>query len=73
MGAVEQVRLARRRRGWTVVVRLAGGEVRRFRYGTEAQARYFAAVFRLGPRTLPVPGSEGGSRFGGFADVLHAA
>ena len=46
-------------------VTLKEGGVRRYRYGTEAQARYFAAVFELGPRWLPPTtgrGSRGGSR-----------
>ncbi|WP_233261633.1 hypothetical protein [Vitiosangium sp. GDMCC 1.1324] len=34
-------------------VTLKEGEVRRYRYGSEAQARYFAAVFELGPSWLP--------------------
>jgi hypothetical protein len=60
---IERVALHRDRKGWGVEVRLAGGGVRRYRYGSEAQARYFAAVFELGPRVLP-PASSGrrGSR-----------
>ena len=34
-------------------VTLKEGGVRRYRYGSEMQARYFAAVFELGPRWLP--------------------
>lgn len=55
MGEVEvaHVELLHDRRGWGVEVRTRDGAVRRYRYGSEAQARYFAAVFALGPRVLP--------------------
>lgn len=52
MGSVERVELVRDGRGWGVMVTGEGG-VRRYRYGSEAQARFFAAVFELGPRVLP--------------------
>ena len=52
MGTVERVELVRDARGWGVTVTVEGG-VRRYRYGSEAQARFFAAVFELGPRVLP--------------------
>ncbi|AKJ00179.1 Hypothetical protein AA314_01805 [Archangium gephyra] len=45
-------------------VTLEGGGVRRYRYGTEAQARYFAAVFELGPRWLPPVSRRRRSRAG---------
>lgn len=51
--AVERITVARGRRGWSVVLRLHTGSERRYRYGSEAQARFFAAVFALGPRVLP--------------------
>lgn len=57
-------RVALRRHGkkrWGVEVTLEEGEVRRYRYGSEAQARYFAAVFELGPSWLP-PVSRRGPR-----------
>jgi hypothetical protein len=50
---IARVALRRHRKGWGVEVTLEEGEVRRYRYGSEAQARYFAAVFELGPRWLP--------------------
>ena len=50
---IHEVWLERDRKGWAVNLRLEGGELRRYRYGTEAQARYFAQVFALGPRVLP--------------------
>lgn len=53
MGEVERVELLHDRRGWGVEVWTRGGALRRYRYGSEAQARYFAAVFALGPRVLP--------------------
>lgn len=53
MGAVERVELLRDARGWRVEVVPVDGGVRRYRYKSEAQARYFAAVFALGPRVLP--------------------
>lgn len=53
MGEVAQVELLHDRRGWGVDVVTRDGALRRYRYGSEAQARYFAAVFELGPRVLP--------------------
>ena len=53
MGEVAQVELLHDRRGWGVEVLTREGAMRRYRYGSEAQARYFAAVFALGPRVLP--------------------
>lgn len=53
MGEVERIELRHDRRGWGVDVVTRDGEHRRYRYGSEAQARYFAAVFALGPRVLP--------------------
>lgn len=53
MGGVERVELLRDARGWGVTVVTEEGSVRRYRYGSEAQARFFAAVFELGPRVLP--------------------
>ncbi|WNG43918.1 hypothetical protein F0U60_07290 [Archangium minus] len=50
---ISRVTLRRHRKNWGVEVTLKEGEVRRYRYGSEAQARYFAAVFELGPRWLP--------------------
>jgi hypothetical protein len=43
----------RRKRQWAVQVESSAGEQAELRYGTEAQARYFAAVLALGPSTLP--------------------
>ncbi len=53
MGGIERVELLHDRRGWRVEVVTRQGGVRRYRYASEAQARYFAAVFELGPRVLP--------------------
>jgi len=53
MADIDQVVLLHDRRGWSVKVVLRKGGSRRYRYGSEAQARYFAAVFELGPRVLP--------------------
>jgi hypothetical protein len=39
-----------------VKVVLRKGRARRYRCASEAQARYFAAVFELGPRVLPPSG-----------------
>jgi hypothetical protein len=52
---IDQVKLEKDGRGWSVAVRLRTGTPRRYRFGSEAQARYFAAVLALGPRTLPPP------------------
>lgn len=53
MGEIEQVTLVQDRRGWGVELRLHTGCVRRYGYASEAQARFFASVFALGPRVLP--------------------
>jgi hypothetical protein len=53
MADIDQVVLLHDRRGWSVKVVLRKGGARRYRYASEAQARYFAAVFELGPRVLP--------------------
>lgn len=52
MGGIQRVEVLHDKKGWRVEVE-AEGAVRRYRYGSEAQARYFAAVFALGPRVLP--------------------
>jgi hypothetical protein len=63
MADIEQVVLLHDRRGWSVKVVLSKGGARRYRYGSEAQARYFAAVFELGPRVLPpTPRASGRKR-----------
>jgi hypothetical protein len=61
---IARVALRRSGKGWGVEVTLEGGGVRRYRYGTEAQARYFAAVFELGPRWLPPVSRRRRSRSG---------
>jgi hypothetical protein len=53
MAEIERVSLLHDRRGWGVKVSLKKGGTRHYRYGSEAQARFFAAVFGLGPRVLP--------------------
>ncbi|KFE71211.1 hypothetical protein [Hyalangium minutum] len=53
MADIDQVVLFQDRQGWSVKVLLRKGGSRRYRYASEAQARYFAAVFELGPRQLP--------------------
>ncbi len=53
MERVEDVTLFRDGRGWGVLLALRAGEVRRYRYTSEAQARFFAAVLALGPQVLP--------------------
>ncbi|MBN1207032.1 MAG: hypothetical protein JXB05_19260 [Myxococcaceae bacterium] len=68
---IEQVVLLRDRRGWSVKVVLRQGNARRYRYRSEAQARYFAAVFALGPRVLPPAArSEARKRKGAKAATL---
>ncbi|MDC0710768.1 hypothetical protein POL68_19990 [Stigmatella sp. ncwal1] len=54
---IERVALLRDGEGWAVDVMLKGGAELRYRYGSEGQARYFAAVFSLGPSVLP-PSSD---------------
>ncbi len=53
MAEIARVSLLHDRRGWGVKLSLKKGGTRHYRYGSEAQARYFAAVFGLGPRVLP--------------------
>lgn len=54
MVEITAVELIQDRRGWAVDLTLEGRrERRRYRYGSEAQARYFAAVFELKPTQLP--------------------
>lgn len=55
---IREVWLESDRKGWAVSLRLESGELRRYRYGSEAQARYFAQVFALGPRVLPAVPAE---------------
>lgn len=45
--------LERASRGWKVRVTPAGGNALVYRYATLAQARFFAAVFSLGPPQWP--------------------
>ncbi len=40
---------------WALKVRTPGGLKLEYRYSTERQARYFAAIFSLGPTRLPPP------------------
>lgn len=53
MAEIARVSLLRDQRGWGVKVSLKKGGTRHYRYGSEAQARFFAAVFGMGPRVLP--------------------
>ncbi|CAM4202453.1 hypothetical protein G4177_02830 [Corallococcus sp. ZKHCc1 1396] len=53
MGVETTVKVVCDRKGWRVDVSPGEGDFRRYRYGSEAQARFFAAVFALGPRVLP--------------------
>ncbi|MBJ6761610.1 hypothetical protein JGU66_12615 [Myxococcaceae bacterium JPH2] len=62
-GGVERVALRRDSRGWCVEV-VVGGAARRYRYTSEPQARYFAAVFAMGPRVLPEQARRGRPRGG---------
>jgi hypothetical protein len=39
--------------GWQLKVKTPGGLSLEYSYASEAQARYFAAVFHLGPSRLP--------------------
>lgn len=54
MPEIDHVVLVQDQHGWSVKVVLRKGEARRYRYSSEAQARFFAAVFELGPRQLPL-------------------
>ena len=70
MVEIERVSLLHGRRGWSVKVMLKKGGARHYRYGSEAQARYFAAVFELGPRVLPPTRSRGRQRQRALAATL---
>ncbi len=48
-------RLARADDLWLVRVTGPEGEKLEYTYGSERQARYFAAIFQLGPARLPPP------------------
>jgi hypothetical protein len=50
---IRDITLFRDTRGWGVALALQDGRRRRLRYGSEAQARFFAAVLALKPRQLP--------------------
>ncbi|MBK7863785.1 MAG: hypothetical protein IPJ65_35305 [Archangiaceae bacterium] len=39
--------------GWQLTVKTPGGLSLEYSYASEAQARFFAAVFKLGPSKLP--------------------
>ena len=72
MAEIEHVVLLHDRRGWSVKVVLREGGSRRYRYGSEAQARFFAAVFELGPRVLPpTTRAHARKRKGAPADTLR--
>ncbi len=43
----------RKQKQWTVQVESSSGESAELSYGSEAQARYFAAVLELRPSMLP--------------------
>lgn len=70
MADIQQVVLLHDRRGWSVKVVLRQGRARRYRCGSEAQARYFAAVFELGPRVLP-PGGFALPKRARFGEAAH--
>lgn len=53
MAEIQRVSLLQDQRGWSVKVALKTGRARRYHYESEAQARFFAAVFELGRRVLP--------------------
>jgi hypothetical protein len=52
---LDQPSVKKVRGGWRVYVPRDSGEVFEYRYPYEAQARFFAAVFALGPEKLPPP------------------
>ncbi len=47
--------LCRDKRSWALKVTTPSGDAYEYRYRSEKQARYFAAVFALGPTWLPQP------------------
>lgn len=47
------VSVERASRGWKVRVEPPGGPLLVYRYGSRAQARFFAAIFKLGPMWFP--------------------
>jgi hypothetical protein len=48
-----QVSVGRAGRSWSVTVTPEEGAPVEYRYRSQAQARFFAAVFELGPQELP--------------------
>ena len=58
---VKEVMLFRDARGWGVSATVAPRTLRHWRFHTERQARFMAAVLELGPRVLPA-GSSGSRR-----------
>lgn len=58
---VREVMLFRDARGWGVSARVGPRMFRHWRFHTERQARFIAAVLELGPRVLPT-GSSGSRR-----------
>jgi hypothetical protein len=52
---MSHVELKRGRTGWLVRLRQAEGTVLEYRYASQNQARFMAAVFDMGPTHLPPP------------------
>ncbi len=48
-------RLTRSQDLWALKVTTPAGEKLTYRYGSESEARYFAAIFQLGPTFVPEP------------------
>lgn len=50
-----EAHIQRAPKGWRVLIPTTSGEVLEYAYRTRRSARYFAAVFRLGPTWFPRP------------------
>lgn len=60
-----RIELRRKADGWTVRARKADGTGMEYRFESKNQARFFAAVMRMGPRNLPANGRALGARNAG--------
>jgi hypothetical protein len=53
---MQKVELRRKGDGWAVRVRIEDGTGMEYQFDSKNQARFFAAVLRMGPRELPTHG-----------------
>ncbi|MGQ0503875.1 MAG: hypothetical protein ACT4TC_00995 [Myxococcaceae bacterium] len=51
----QQLKIQQDGQVWVVRLQRNENELAEYRYSSEAQARYFAAIFEMGPTQLPPP------------------